>query len=210
MTRLKLGSKSVISVALAVLLLFSGLAWQRAAAQVAPRPADLPPAQPAALSSTLSYYFISGNTFTPALGSSSYARQVNGCVNQTPAVGRLSAPVHLPQASQVVSITLFTYDSVPTATTFSTAYFGTNDGQGNAADVFGLSADSDPGVMGYQHHQNLTANPTAIDNQTYSYQVDWRKVIPFGESDSPSLSLCGVRLSYYAPVGATFLPVIER
>ena len=108
MTRLKLGSKSVISVTLAVLLLLSGLAWQRAAAQVAPRPADLPPAQPAALSSTLSYYFISGNTFTPALGSSSYARQVNGCVNQTPAVGRLSAPVHLPQASQVVSITLFT------------------------------------------------------------------------------------------------------
>ncbi len=58
---------------------------------------------PAALASKLSYYFISGNTFTPG-GSVPYARQVIGCVNQMPQGVPFSAPVHLPQGSQVVSM----------------------------------------------------------------------------------------------------------
>ena len=97
-------------------------------------PASLPPnisspqstAGPAALASTLSYYFISGNTFTPG-GSVAYARQVIGCVNQMPQGVPFSAPVHLPQGSRVVSITLYTYDSAIT-TTVSTAYFILDDG----------------------------------------------------------------------------------
>jgi hypothetical protein len=86
-------------------------------------------ASPVALSSTLSYYFISGNTFTPG-GPVSYSRQSTGCVNQMPRGIPFSAPVHLPQGSQVVSITLYTYDAVITTTT-STAYFILNDGKGN-------------------------------------------------------------------------------
>jgi hypothetical protein len=39
-----------------------------------------------------------------------------------------SAPVHLPQGSQVVSITLYTYDTAVGAT--STAYFLLGDGMG--------------------------------------------------------------------------------
>jgi len=207
MTHLKLGPKTIVSAVLAGLLLFSGLAWQSALAQGAPRPAGQPPARPEALSSTLSYYFISGGTFTPSGGAVPYSRQVNDCVNQMPLAVHMLAPVHLPQASQVVSMTLFTYDSIVT-TTFSTGYFNASDGQGGAFTEF--SADSDSGVIGYQHHQNVTGSPVTIDNQNYAYEVEWRKVPQEGPSDSPILSLCGIRLAYYAPLSATFLPALEK
>jgi|SRR5579859_846519 len=211
MTRWKLGPKTAVSAALAGLLLLSGVAWQSALAgppaQVAPRPAGQPPAQPAALSSTLSYYFISGDTFTPSVGSSLFVRQVTNCVNQMPLGIHMVAPVHLPQASQVVSMTLYTNDTVIT-TTFSTAYFEFNNGMDFAASYF--SVDSDSGITGSQRHTGVPLSPITIDNQNYAYDVDWRKVPQEGASDSPYLSLCGVRLAYYAPVGATFLPTVER
>jgi hypothetical protein len=207
MNRLNFGPKSILFAGLALLLFLSGASWQRVLAQPAPSEPDRPAAQPAALATTLSSYFISGNTFTPGLGSDSYARQANGCVNQIPLHSELSAPVHLPQASQVVSVTLFTYEAVLTIT-FSGVFFVINDGQGGNFNL--LPADSDSGIIGYQHHDNLGGDPVTIDNELYSYQVDWRKVAQEGEADSPLLSLCGVRLSYYAPVGATFLPVVER
>lgn len=205
MTRFKLGPQTIVSAVLAILL-FSSVAWQNALAQVASRPAQAPPDQPATvLSPTLSYYFISGNTFTALAGLTFYVRQVTGCVNQTQRNTSFSAPVHLPQGSQVVALTLFTYDNVLT-TTFSTAQFFENDGQGGN---FGtLAASSAPQVIGYQHHDNTIPNPTTIDNQNYAYQVDWYETGV--DADSPQLSLCGVRLAYYVPVGATFLPTIER
>ena len=207
MTRLKLGRKTVISAVLAGLILFSGVAWQSALAQGAPRPAEQPSSRPEALSTTLSYYFISGDTFTPGVGGAFFARQVTNCVNQMPLSVHMVAPVHLPQASQVVSMTLFTFDNVAT-TTFSSGYFNFSDGQGVASTL--LLVDSDSGVIGYQHHQNVSGSPVTIDNQHYAYEVEWRKVPQEGSSDSPFLSLCGIRLAYYAPVSALFLPAIEK
>jgi hypothetical protein len=207
MTRFKFGLKGAVSATLAGLLLLAGVAWQSALAQGGPRPAQLPPAQPAALSSTLSYYFIAGDTFTPDRGGSLYVRQVNDCVNQMPLDVHMLAPVHLPQASQVVSMTLFTVDTVVT-TTFSTAYFNINDGKGVAGSLF--SVDSDSGIATYQQRTNAPVSPIAIDNKNYGYEVEWRKVPQEGLSDSRYLSLCAVRLAYYAPVGATFMPAIEK
>lgn len=166
---------------------------------------DQPPEQPAALASQLSYYFISGNTFTPG-GSVPFARQVTGCVNQMPLGIPFSAPVHLPQGSQVVSITLYTYDSVIT-TTVSTAYFILNDGKGNGG--YTVSANSPANTSGYRQNTSTENNPVTIDNQNYNYLVEWRKQL--GTPDSPLLSLCGVRVAYYAPLGAVlYLPVIRR
>jgi hypothetical protein len=171
--------------------------------------APVPPFRPdpaaqdsaAALSPTLSYYFISGNTFSADLGSGFYARQNNGCVNQMPLSWGMSAPVHLPQASQVVSITLYTYNTVIT-TTYSTAYFLINDGQGSYLATF--IASSLPGIADYQQKDSNINNPTTIDNQNESYQIQWRT---WGSSPSPYLSLCGVRVAYYAPAALTFLPL---
>jgi hypothetical protein len=226
MARLKIEPKTVVSLILASLLFVSGAAWQNIRAQAAgaapagramagpdrtaPLPAYLPPPQapdqPDTLSSTLSYYFISGNTFTADLGSSVYARQTSGCVNQMPIGNAFSAPVHLPQASVVVSVTLYTYDTAIT-TTVSTAYFIFNNGQGTGG--YTLSADSAPNTAGYQHHQSTVSNPTTIDNQDASYMVQWVKPNS-NTDDSPYLSLCGVRVAYYAPVAATFLPVTVK
>jgi hypothetical protein len=161
-------------------------------------------ARPAALASTLSYYFIGGNTFTPG-GAVSYARQVVGCVNQMPQGIPFSAPVHLPQGSQVVSITLYTYDSAIT-TTISTAYFILNDGKGNGG--YTVSANSPPNTSNYRQNDSTENNPVTIDNRNYNYLVEWRK--QFGTPDSPILSLCGVRVAYYAPLGAVYLPVITK
>ncbi|MFC1464104.1 MAG: hypothetical protein ACFLMY_04570 [Candidatus Brachytrichaceae bacterium NZ_4S206] len=161
--------------------------------------------RPAALASTLSYYFISGNTFTPG-GSVPFARQVIGCVNQMPQGVPFSAPVHLPQGSRVVSITLYTYDSVVT-TTVSTAYFILNDGKGNSG--YTVSASSPANTSGYRQNNSTENNPLTIDNENYNYLVEWRK--QFGTPDSPLLSLCGVRVAYYAPLGAaSYLPITKR
>lgn len=167
-------------------------------------PSDLAPAEPAALSSALSYYFISGNTFTTH-GNVGYTRQVIGCVNQMPVGLAFTAPVHLPQGSQVVTITLFTYDSVLTTTT-STAQFLINDGQGFGG--YTLSASSRPNVVGHQQNSSTSSNPTSINNQNTNYSVSWYKP---SANDSPILSLCGVRVAYYAPLGvASLLPMIRR
>ncbi|WP_448334986.1 hypothetical protein [Bellilinea sp.] len=164
-----------------------------------------PQTQPAALSPTLSYYFISGNTFTPG-GSVAYSRQVTGCVNQMPLGIPFSAPVHLPQGSQVVSITLYTYDSA-TTTTVSTAYFILNDGKGFGG--YSVSATSPPNTSGYRQTNSTENNPVIIDNQNYNYLVEWRKDL--GTPDSTLLSLCGVRVAYYAPLASgLYLPFVTK
>ena len=159
--------------------------------------------QPAALSTVLSYYFIPGNTFTPD-GNVSYTRQATGCVNQMPLNFPFSAPVHLPQSSQVVSITLYTFDSAIT-TTVSSAYFILSDGKGLAG--YSVFASSQPNTANYQQHDSTQNNPATIDNQNYNYYIQWRTS---GTYDSPYLSLCGVRVAYYAPLGATYLPYITK
>jgi hypothetical protein len=224
MTRLKIETKAVVSLVLASLLFISGAAWQNARAQasgaspagpamagpngIASLPPDLPAPQardqPAAVSSNLSYYFISGNTFTPDTGSTSTTYYpFIGCVwGMSPSVAFL-APVHLPQASVVVSMTLYTYD--PTITTsISSAYFLLNNGQG--FEYGPLYVDSVPHVSPYEHQDSTGGSPTTIDNQNDSYLVQWAK----SGGDSAQLALCGVRLSYYAPLGATFLPVMVK
>lgn len=170
-------------------------------AQVTADPAQ---ARPAVLSNNLSYYFIAGNTFTTH-GNISYTRQVNGCVNQMPLGIDFYAPVHLPMGSQVVSITLYTYNNASDATT-SSAYFLVNDGMGFNA--YTVSADSQPFTTDYQQNSTANSNPWIIDNQNYSYLVTWRK--HFGTADSALLSLCGVRVAYYAPVGSLFMPAITK
>lgn len=215
---------SVTVVAAFVLVMISALVYAAGAQQAhtaapasdmaAPNaPAFLPSnvsspqstAGPAALASTLSYYFISGNTFTPG-GSVAYARQAIGCVNQMPQGVPFSAPVHLPQGSRVVSITLYTYDAAVT-TTVSTAYFILNDGKGFGG--YTVSATSPPNVSGYRQITSTENNPVTIDNRNYNYLVEWRK--NFGTPDSPLLSLCGVRVAYYAPLGpAGHLPFVTR
>ncbi len=228
MHRLHAFHRFVLAASLIALLLLSTLAYAagyqiehtRAVGITAPPPmanaAALPPApafvstdqapsSPAALAPALSYFFISGNTFTPDLGSSFYARQTVGCVNQMPLGFAFSAPVNLPQASQVVSLTLYTYDSAITSTV-STAYFIANDGQGVGG--YTLSAASRPNVANYQQNNSPQNNPSIIDNGTYNYFVQW---VTSGAHDSPYLSLCGVRVAYHAPLGvAAYLPLVDK
>ncbi len=184
-----------------------------AAAEIAPgTPVSLPPALPevpaVSLNSfpdtSLSYYFISGNTFTPDGSPIPYVRQVVGCVNQMPLNIGFSAPVHLPKGSQVVSITLYSYDSAMSNTT-GTAYFLAMDGMGNGG--YYLSASSLPNTVGYQQQNSVQNNPATVDEQYSNYLVQWRKL---GDVDSTYLSLCGVRIAYYPPLGKVFLPVVSR
>ncbi len=214
----KIGPKTILSTTFVLLLLALGLAWQSTLAQeptpqmVGPNtPVPVPPyltggpsrLSPAAVSSSLSYYFIPGNTFTPGFNTS-YFRQVIGCVNQMLRNIPFSAPVHLPQASQVVSITLFTYDSAVT-TTVSAAYFIVSDGKGSSG--YTVSASSLPNTAGYQQNNSTQNNPATVDNQNYNYLVNWATS---GTYDSPILSLCGVRVAYYAPLGSVYLPLIVK
>lgn len=204
MTRLKLAPLHLLSILLTLLLFFS-VAWQSALAQGAPHPAAAPPNQPqTVLSPSLSYYFISGNSFIPGFAFD-LAHQPFGCILGAPLGGTLSAPVHLPQASVVVSLTVFTNDGVLTDTnSMATLYI--NDGQGGYTSTV-LIAESVPQTTGYQHNDSTVFSNLLIDNQSLAYQVDWVKT---GSADSPSLSLCGVRLAYHAPVGGVFLPTIEK
>jgi len=160
--------------------------------------------RPGALSNQLSYYFIAGNTFTPG-GNVAYSRQVNGCVNQMPIGIAFSAPVNLPNGSQVVSITAYTWNNAADAA-ISTAYFIINDSAGFGG--YTISAASQPYTTGYQQFTSTDVNPFTVDNQNYNLLVEWRKNL--GTADSPLLSLCGVRVAYYAPLGSLYLPTIVK
>lgn len=170
-------------------------------AQVTANQAEI---RPGALSNKLSYYFIAGNTFTTH-GNIAYSRQVNGCVNQMPIGIDFYAPVNLPMGSQVVSVTLYTYNNASDAAT-SSAYFLVNDGMGFNA--YTVSADSQPYTTGYQQNSTTYTNPWTVDSQNYSFLVTWRK--QNGTADSPLLSLCGVRVAYYAPLGSLYLPSVTK
>ncbi len=228
MLRPSIGLRGIVLILLLGLTLFLAFAYDggraegRAPGQNAATPtpmADSPrppylsnalmaftPSSVSSVSPNLSYYFISGNTFSADVGSSPYVRQVTGCVNQMPIGYSFSAPVNLPQASQVVSITLYTYDSAMAATV-SNAWFILNDGKGVGG--YTVSASSLPNTSGYQHHDSTQNNPVTIDNQNYSYYVQWGKPNS-NPYDSPYLSLCGVRVAYHAPLGSTFLPSISK
>jgi|SRR5579859_91140 len=204
MPRFQLGPQTVISAVLA-LLLVSSWAWQGALAQGTPHPAGAPPGQPGpVLSPNLSYYFISGNTFVPAYAFA-FAHQPFGCIDGMPMGATVSAPVHLPQGSQVVTLTLFTVDSVVTDTN-SAATFYVNDGQGGYTSTV-LYAQSVPDQTGYHHNDSTVFSDLIIDNQNYAYQVDWQIT---GIADFPSIGLCGARLAYHAPVSGAYLPTIEK
>ena len=106
----------------------------------------------------------------------------------------------------MVSITLYTYDSSIT-TTVSTAYFILNDGKGSGG--YTVSAKSPPNTSDYRQTNSTENNPLTIDNQNYNYLVEWRKDL--GTPDSVSLSLCGVRVAYYAPLAAgLYLPFTKK
>ena len=160
--------------------------------------------RPGALSPNLSYYFIAGNTFTPG-GNVAYTRQVTGCVNQMPIGIPFSAPVNLPNGSQVVSITAYTYNNVSDATT-STAYFIINNGADSGG--YTVSASSLPNTIGYQQITSSQDNAFIVNNQNWNLLVEWRKNL--GTADSALLSLCGVRVAYYAPLGSLYLPTIVK
>ena len=176
--------------------------------QPAPLPemivADSIQVRPAAVSSILSYYFISGAEFTPN-GNVAYTRQVNGCVNQMPLNIGFTAGVHLPNGSVVQSITLYSFESNPAATARGTAYFIFNDGLGIASAT--LSVESPLNNAGYTQTTSTMNNPWTINNQSESYVVEWRKS---GSPNSTLLSLCGVRIAYYAPLGAIYLPAVVK
>lgn len=158
----------------------------------------------AAVSSILSYYFISGAEFTPN-GNVAYSRQATGCVNQMPLNIGFTAGVHLPNGSVIQSITLYSFESNPAATARGTAYFIFNDGLGLASAT--LSVESPLNNAGYTQTTSSMNNPWTINNQSESYVVEWRKL---GSPDSTLLSLCGVRIAYYAPLGAIYLPAVVK
>ncbi len=160
---------------------------------------------PAALSSTLSYYFVSGAEFVPYGQSTTFFHQVTGCVNQVPVGHPFTAGVHLPQGSQVRTITLYTYNDTITSTVLSTAYFIISDAKGVSAYTVSASANHSTGPE-YQQATSPDNNPWTIDNQNYAHHVEWRLNAP-----STLHSLCGIRIAYYAPLfPAAYLPHISK
>jgi hypothetical protein len=167
-------------------------------------PASAAPRRAAALSPTLSYYFVPGTAFTPNSGNYNYSRSNDGCIYFMNRYAPFSAPVYLPPASQVVSMTLFSYNDVLT-TTIGMVNFVINDGLGLiGGDAMVTTA---PNIADYQQTTGSFNVPTTIDYEKYNYSLWWETQ---GDAPSPHLALCGVRLAYYAPTGATFLPLVTN
>ena len=205
MTRLKLEPKTLVSIGLTLVMFISGAAWQNARAQAASAPSDgaaLAPNRPAVLSPTLSYYFISGNTFSADEGPATYGDRLGCRWGMTQKVA-FTAPVHLPQASVVVSMTLYTYFPGSTPN-IAQASFIVNNGLGFEHST--LYVTSAPFSTEYQQQETTVTSTTTIDNQAYSYFVSWWE----SGINQPTLGVCGVRLAYYAPASGVFLPAIER
>jgi hypothetical protein len=168
-------------------------------------PASAAGRRPDVLSPTLSYYFVPGNAFQPSGASQPYSSGVDGCLSYVNRNAPLSAPVYLPPASQVVSITLYSYNNVLT-TTIGMLQFVVNDGLGSGISF--ATVTSTPNEADYQQTTGSVLAPVTIDYEKYSYSL-WFET----QGDAPSsqgLAVCGVRVAYYAPGEATFLPVLTN
>jgi hypothetical protein len=121
----------------------------------------------------LSYYFISGNTFTTHGGVSAPARWI-GCVNQMPVGLSMSAPVHLPQNSESSPSPVHLQQRADHHDQHRLLHRQRWEGNGQST----LSANSQPNVVGYRAEQQHVELSTTINNQSNNFSIEWHKAWP--------------------------------
>jgi hypothetical protein len=97
------------------------------------------------------------------------------------------APIHLPQGAIITGITLLAYDYVETNITADLIAYQNFTGANRTT----LTTASTSGIPGYA----IATSPTiarTVDNDNYSYSVR----VTFGTTNTSSLTLRGVRVSY--------------
>lgn len=215
------GGLLLLALALPALRQAQGAAAQRVAAQdTAGTPADTPssaeagsvpaehaalPAEPALdpadVRATTTYWRVAGSAFKPRASNVSYdVNSQGGCVYVTAGSTSTvwSAVPQLPQGASVSRLRLYFND---TSASNAQAWFTIYDLYGNIEREVLVTTD---GNAGNSFRDSAAINHT-VNYAAYSYLLNWRPLVT-----GNSMQLCGMRLTYESPFGATFLPALER
>ncbi|GAP12892.1 hypothetical protein LARV_00632 [Longilinea arvoryzae] len=156
-----------------------------------------------ALSSTFSYYQVTGAAMTPRDSSTQYTYQSNGCVSVT--AGNtlvLNTDLHIPTGSMIKYLRLIYID---TSSTGEIPAYLTSFIPGQQVEDL-ISTSSTTLFAGGYGYAVSTEKSIIVDNQTYAYSLLVKPSI-----SGTSLQICGVRVAYYAPISPTiYLPAIQR
>ena len=180
-----------------------------------PAPDDNPPAgaptsmrqdvAPSAVSSSFSYYQVSGATLRGRSSTTAYVYDGVGCVHLTAGSSTtliLNTEAHIPDNAVIKYIRLYYKDSTAggRVRAFLTRY---SPGVELADLVFTESMDLFSGGYGFVVSQEITET---VNNGVYAYTV-----IGWPTSPDINLQICGIRIAFYAPLPSfTFLPSISK
>ncbi len=110
-----------------------------------------------------------------------------------------NAPVYLPQGATVKYVRMYYFDT--NATYNSSAWLTVYDLYGTIVSEWGVNSSGESG-NGYGTTSEFTHT---VDYLNYSYVINWR---PYDLGNDTQV--CGFRIYYQAPPGATFLPTVIK
>lgn len=169
-----------------------------------PSSTTAPAGSPYALSSSFSYYTVSGATMRGRSANTEYVYEGNGCVFISGSSGSmiLNTELHIPQGSLIKYIRLYFMDTSASSNVFAylTRY---QPGQGFSDLVATSSSTAYAGGWGYVVSPEM--NET-VDNLSYAYTL-----IGYPSITGTTEQICGIRVAYYAPLGPiAYLPAILK
>jgi hypothetical protein len=160
---------------------------------------------PSAVSTTFSYYQVSGATLRGRSSTTAYSYDNSGCVHLTAGSGTnliINTEAHIPDNAIIKYVRLYYRDA--SATGYVRAYL-TRYSPG-VATVDLVHADSTAifaGGYGYVISPEITET---VDNNNYAYTL-----IGWPTGPDVNLQVCGIRVAYYPPLTAVaFLPTVLR
>jgi len=195
-------------IALLAALLTLGLAAQNPAGQAA---GDLPEkvtvveevellAGANSPNATYFYKRYSADTFTPQTSDMEYRYETGGCVQKVAADhGWMAHDLQLPEGARITYMRLYFYDIDPAND--AVAQLMSYDGQGHLDRIDLVQSSGTPGWSSVGSGAPFSHPVHNVDEALAVWLV-------FGQSASPALRICGVRIQYEYTLAQTSLPLI--
>lgn len=159
---------------------------------------------PTAPNQVFSYYVVAGATLRGRSSTTGYAYDSSGCSHVTSGTGTgtiLNTELQLPEGAVIKYLRVYYRDTNPSngVTGYITRY---QPGQGTADLVNASSGGSFAGGFGFVVSSEITETVT---NAPYAYTlIGWPDVA------NSANQICGLRVAYYSPLTASFLPMIFK
>lgn len=161
-------------------------------------------AHPLAPTATFHYYLVSGATLNGRSSATEYVYDGSGCAHVTTGTGTgriLNTELNLPDGATIKYLRVYYKDSNPASGVegYITRY---QPGMATLDLVHTGSTDAFNGGYGYTVSTEITET---VNNTAYAYTL-----IGWPDDIGVNNQICGLRVAYYAPTTAVYLPAVQR